>query len=400
MGKRLIAAILICLMLPTAIAEEVVGIESIEVSPASTPSANEIAGGREFNDEDMDFEEFEEGGYESRHKKVTVLERSTSQFDNILNPSGIPDNGLPVPFAFQFNYRTPFCRVGGRERSVASSGCGAVCASMIIAYMTENMEQTPYTLMRRAAEEGNYNGNGLTYDVIQGLLAAYRVESEQMPADAETITEQMKAGHPAVLWVGPGTFTKRGHYILLRGLDDEGKVCVTDPNNVFRSMLSYEPELLEKECKGRPRMMLVATGERKTAEQIATEIAAEGETARLAEPVTAEPTEKPEAKTTPGPTEKPTAEPTKAPSPTPEPTATPEPTPAPEVIEVRVCNFKSVNLRASPNKKSRIVGTAKKGNRLDIVEVTDEQSDGYRWYGVLQGGMVKYIREDLTDPAK
>ena len=47
-----------------------------------------------------------------------------------------------------------------------------------------------------------------------------------------------------VALMGPGHFTKGGHFILLRGVTLTGTLLVADPNSVERSLAEWEPQLI------------------------------------------------------------------------------------------------------------------------------------------------------------
>jgi hypothetical protein len=44
--------------------------------------------------------------------------------------------------------------------------------------------------------------------------------------------------------MGPGHFTQRGHFILLRGTTLSGEVLVADPNSRERSLTAWDPQLI------------------------------------------------------------------------------------------------------------------------------------------------------------
>ena len=55
-------------------------------------------------------------------------------------------------------------------------------------------------------------------------------------------------GQPIVCSVGPGDFTKEGHFIVLSGLDDAGRVLVHDPNSPERSAVSWDVQTVLGQC--------------------------------------------------------------------------------------------------------------------------------------------------------
>lgn len=194
---------------------------------------------------------------------MTIRSRSESELNLRLdrNNLDIPSDGMPIPRLYQYDYRFPVCSVDGKSKSVSTSGCGAAAASMLIAYFRQKYNQTPYTLFYGMAWEGRYRGNGLSYETIQNVLADYKIDSRLMETSSEGIVRNLKNGRPIIIKMGPGTFTRNGHYIVLRGLDAEGNVLVNDPNSSWRSTQSYSVELIDRECKG--GCMLVAYTEEK-----------------------------------------------------------------------------------------------------------------------------------------
>ena len=46
----------------------------------------------------------------------------------------------------------------------------------------------------------------------------------------------------------PGHFTASGHFIVLRGLDEDGKVVVADPSSQKRSEVSWDFQLIVDEA--------------------------------------------------------------------------------------------------------------------------------------------------------
>ena len=50
--------------------------------------------------------------------------------------------------------------------------------------------------------------------------------------------------------MGPGTFTRNGHFIVLAGLNDDGTISVADPNSEVRSQTNYDIDVFLNEGKG------------------------------------------------------------------------------------------------------------------------------------------------------
>lgn len=162
---------------------------------------------------------------------------------------------------YQFNYTDPVCQIGGEEKSVATSGCGAVCMSMTIAYLTGNDQQTPEELFTAAWENGEYAGYGLSHETISALGQSYGIAGTWIGRDAAHIRAALQNAQPVIAHMGPGTFTREGHYILLRGLTGDGLVVLNDPNSKSRTREAYSLELILDEAKGEtPFMICEAAG--------------------------------------------------------------------------------------------------------------------------------------------
>ena len=67
----------------------------------------------------------------------------------------------------------------------------------------------------------------------------YGVSGTWIGKDGEAIITALKSGHPIIAHMGKGIFTRNGHYIVLRGVTDDGKILVNDPNSESRSEKAY-----------------------------------------------------------------------------------------------------------------------------------------------------------------
>ena len=154
-----------------------------------------------------------------------------------------------IPRLFQYNYRKVICFYKGTPKSVATSGCGATSMSMIIAYLTGVKTQNPYTLLRWAMNNGMYDGSGLDHTALIKIGELYGVGGQWIKPDEVAVKYALKKGYPVIAHMGKGRFTDHGHYIVLRGLTESGRIRVNDPNNWLNSVLSYTYQELVKEAR-------------------------------------------------------------------------------------------------------------------------------------------------------
>lgn len=138
---------------------------------------------------------------------------------------------LDVPLYYQQDYPENVVSWHGEETSVAKSGCGATCVSMVIGYFYPGEEPEPDEIMRLAGDRGFYRGDGLGRDALRLLLAEYNITGRWRKLDARAIENTLRKGKIIVVYVGPGYFTGSGHYIVLRGIAENGELLVADPNS-------------------------------------------------------------------------------------------------------------------------------------------------------------------------
>lgn len=266
----------------------------------------------------------------------------------------IPDGGMAIPQLYQGDYRLPVCICMGENKSVATSGCGATAASMLIAYVTGNTDQTPYTLFYWAAEHGKYHGDGLSFSTVRKLLSNHGVHSQMQVVSADAIRTALNADQPIIMLMGAGTFTREGHYIVLRGLNADGKVMVNDPASTGRSATLYSLNLIVREAKG-GEMLVVTNGKRRKSAPAADTMAATTQT--------------------------------------PIPTATPIPT---ETGYSAMVTAECVNLRTEIGIQGEIAAQLTQGAQVQVLEEYT-LSSGNIWCRVLYQEQELYMRADMLE---
>lgn len=52
--------------------------------------------------------------------------------------------------------------------------------------------------------------------------------------------EELEGGHVIICLVGPGAFTTDGHFIVIAGMDSDGKLIINDSNSRTRSEKTWD----------------------------------------------------------------------------------------------------------------------------------------------------------------
>lgn len=60
------------------------------------------------------------------------------------------------------------------------------------------------------------------------------IDSTELPLDKQRVINNLEVGNPVVCIMGPGDFTKKGHFIVMTGIEN-GKIKINDPNSIENS---------------------------------------------------------------------------------------------------------------------------------------------------------------------
>lgn len=138
----------------------------------------------------------------------------------------------------------------GKTSTIAESGCGPTCVAMVASTFTSN-HITPEDACSWAEENGQYcEGSGSFHSVIAAGGEHYGFTVTPIKTNKkETITKSLQDGKLIVALMGKGHFTSSGHFILLKGITDSGKILVSDSNSRLRSLKTWDLDIILNEAK-------------------------------------------------------------------------------------------------------------------------------------------------------
>lgn len=152
-----------------------------------------------------------------------------------------------IPQILQWDERWGYAPYG--TSNVAVSGCGPTCMSMVIAGLTGDAAITPAKLAAYGTENGYLDEENNTYwEFMRKAGLNWGIQCRESAMDEAQITAQLEAGHPVIISVGPGDFTKYGHFIVLVDSVD-GKIKVNDPFSQENSDKLWDFERLQGQTK-------------------------------------------------------------------------------------------------------------------------------------------------------
>ena len=90
-------------------------------------------------------------------------------------------------------------------------------------------------------------GNGSYHSLIPEASAAYGLNCEKN-LTAQEIVDALSSGKLVVAIMGKGHFTQGGHFIVLRGVTEEGKIYVADSASYSRSEKTWDLSVIMEEA--------------------------------------------------------------------------------------------------------------------------------------------------------
>ena len=157
--------------------------------------------------------------------------------------------GGVVEMVYYNQGESPWADCAYGPNNIGGYGCGPTSMAMLISSLC-SIPLTPEEAARHAYETGHCApGNGSYLSIVEGMAADYGLEVEPFSGEItpRELSLQLATGHIYIALMGPGHFTTRGHFIVLRGLTLEGKVLVADPNSRERSLAAWDPQLIVEE---------------------------------------------------------------------------------------------------------------------------------------------------------
>ncbi|MEA4919394.1 MAG: C39 family peptidase [Clostridiaceae bacterium] len=121
----------------------------------------------------------------------------------------------------------PYTIDGDAIETIGYSGCGPTCAAMIVATWCDP-KITPVEMAAYAIATGTRTAdNGTDWGFYGKVANKYSLKYKQTYYNAEAL-ERVNSGGVVICSMGPGRWTKSGHYVLWYGVEGNN-VLVNDP---------------------------------------------------------------------------------------------------------------------------------------------------------------------------
>lgn len=134
----------------------------------------------------------------------------------------------PVVYYNQAEYHHTFSGPGGTN-TLKSAGCGATSMAICISTLT-GRKVTPIQTSDWGAKHGLYQqGSGWVHSCPYTFAEHWGLKCKGLGSSKKALRSSLEKGHLVVALMKHGIFTSgNGHYIVLYGLDKNGKILVSD----------------------------------------------------------------------------------------------------------------------------------------------------------------------------
>lgn len=154
-------------------------------------------------------------------------------------------NGI-IPRLQQWDPKWGYFKYG--NNILAINGCGPTAVSMVASGLTGDKGITPIKVAKYSDASGFHEIAGTSWNLMSDGVEKFGIKGWKIDNSKEEFEKALKNKNPIICSVGPGYFTKEGHFIVIAGLRD-GKLIIYDPNSIKRSEKLWDYNDIYKQIK-------------------------------------------------------------------------------------------------------------------------------------------------------
>lgn len=152
------------------------------------------------------------------------------------------------PLFIQWDERWGYDTYG--DTYIAINGCGPTTLAMVIVGLTGDTTINPKVVADFSYDNGYYVENvGTKWSLMTEGVKAFGIQGEEISLSENGILSTLQRGEPIIASMRPGTFTTSGHFIVLTGVTEDGKIIVNDPDSREKSSETWDIDVFMKETK-------------------------------------------------------------------------------------------------------------------------------------------------------
>ena len=139
----------------------------------------------------------------------------------------------------------------GKSGTIGEAGCGPTALAIAVASLTDQ-KVTPYDVAQWSVANGyRCEGNGSYHSLIPDGGTHYGLTVTGIGNNSKKLVEALQEGKLVIAIMTKGHFTNSGHFIVLRGVTEDGNILVADPASVKRSNQEWALGIITNEASRR-----------------------------------------------------------------------------------------------------------------------------------------------------
>ena len=127
------------------------------------------------------------------------------------------------------------------DATIGQAGCGPTSMAMIISSLTDKTVD-PIQMCNWSSSKGYYvPGAGTAWSFVPGAASNWGLPCRDMgKGNAQAVVSALSQGKLVIMSTGSGSYYQGdGHFLVLRGVDEHGKILVADPASKVKSETSW-----------------------------------------------------------------------------------------------------------------------------------------------------------------
>ena len=139
----------------------------------------------------------------------------------------------------------------GRSSTIGAAGCGPTALAICVSTLTGRDVDPPAVCAWSVRNGHRCEGNGSYHSLIPEGAKHYGLKVEKLGrSSARELEQHLSSGKLVIAIMAKGHFTSNGHFIVLRGITEDGKVLVADPASYRRSEQEWDIYIILNEARG------------------------------------------------------------------------------------------------------------------------------------------------------
>ena len=136
----------------------------------------------------------------------------------------------------------------GLTNTIAGAGCGPTSLAICVSTLTDTVVTPPEVCDWSVKTGHRCEGSGSYHSLIPDGAAHYNVPCRGIGQSGTELVKALQEGKLVIAIMSAGHFTRGGHFIVLRGITDDGKILVADCASYERSQKEWDLGIFLAEC--------------------------------------------------------------------------------------------------------------------------------------------------------